>query len=282
MASKKVPDSALREAIKANPTGTYTAIAKAVGLATGGYTYKRIDKIRAEINGSKSTEPTLAFSDIKENDRLMRAGKRLVVITTDPSYIRVRRMDGTTETISRKDFSEHAAEYTRVPAGDSQCGPVTTYYIPPGTEPGDIEVDGTAIKDLPDEDKRKIIDSFTSGLNGGPEPSQLPQPGSGGSGCAPGMTINQDFEEAVQEMEAINKPKPPLFEDVDYIDPDWGVIEKEATEMIPARRDYLDRIDQLLDIMVLECRANPLLRMDVMAIATSMLNRGFDEEVRDA
>lgn len=184
MAVKKIPDSALREAIKANPNGTYTAIAKAVGLATGGYTYRRIDKIRAELNGAKSTEPTLAFSDIKENDRLMRAGKRLVVITTDPSYIRVRRMDGTTETISRKDFSRHATEYTRVPAGDSQGGPVTTYYIPPGTEPGDIKVNGTAIKDLPNVDKQKIIDSFTSGLNGGPEPNNLPQPGAVGTEAA--------------------------------------------------------------------------------------------------
>jgi hypothetical protein len=154
MAVKKIPDSALREAIKANPNGTYTAIAKAVGLATGGYTYRRIDKIRAELNGAKSTEPTLSFSDIRENDRLMRAGKRLVVVTTEPSYIRVRRMDGTTETISRKDFSEHAAEYTRVSAGDPQGGPVTTYYIEPGTEVG----------------------------KGGPGPSQIPQPGSGGRG----------------------------------------------------------------------------------------------------
>lgn len=52
--------------------------------------------------------------------------------------------------------------------------------------------------------------------------------------------------------------------------------------MIPSRRDYLDRIDQLLDIMAPECRKTPLLKMDVMTIVISMLNRGFDEEVRNA
>jgi hypothetical protein len=210
MASKKVPDSALREAIKANPNGTYTAIAKAVGLATGGYTYRRIDKIRAELNGAKSTEPTLAFSDIKENDRLMRAGKRLVVVTTDPSYIRVRRMDGTTETISRKDFSKHAAEYTKVPQGDPQGGPVTTYYIEPGTEVG----------------------------KGGPGPSQIPQPGSGGRGGGKSEPLSLTAEEwgeleGVQDdLKAEAGPKPPIFEDVDYIDPEWGVMEEREPHII--------------------------------------------------
>lgn len=233
MADKKVPDSALREAIKANPTGTYTAIAKAVGLATGGYTYRRIDKIRAEINGVKSTEPTLSFSDIRENDRLLRAGKRLVVVTTDPSYIRVRRMDGSTESISRKDFSEHAAEYTRVPVGDPQGGPVTTYHIEPGTEPG---------KEAPTEltrEERAEMEGILEGLK--------------------------------EEIE----PKKPLFEPVDYIDPEWGVTEQTAG------RDYLDRINDLLDIMAPECRANPLLRMDVITIAISMLERGFEEEITE-
>jgi hypothetical protein len=247
MANKKVSDSALREAIKANPTGTYTAIAKAVGLATGGYTYRRIDKIRAELNGVKSTEPALAFSDIKENDRLLRSGKRLVVVTTDPSYIRVRRMDGSTETISRKDFSEHAAEYTRVPTGDPQGGPVTTYYIEPGTEPG---------KDAPTEltrEERTEMEGILEGLK--------------------------------EEIE----PKKPLFEPVDYIDPEWGVTEPEEPmdeitipiKLVAGNRPYLDRISHLLDIMAPECRKTPLLKMDVMTIAISMLNRGFDEEVRN-
>lgn len=68
MANKKVSDSALREAIKANPNGTYAAIAKAVGLATGGYTYRRIDKIRTNsvIKKGGKREVLVYFDRTKE------------------------------------------------------------------------------------------------------------------------------------------------------------------------------------------------------------------------
>lgn len=48
------------------------------------------------------------------------------------------------------------------------------------------------------------------------------------------------------------------------------------------RRDYLDKISRLLDLMMPECRKNPLLRVDVKSIAKSIFDAGFEEELKEA
>lgn len=241
-----VTDDQIVELIKSNPTMSNRAIAMELGMSVSGPTNTRIKQLRATINGEAPIGPTLNFSDIRVNDRLLRAGKRLVVVSAEESYIRVRRMDGSAESISRKDFSQRAAEYTKVPFGDSQGGPVTTYHIPPGTEPG---------KDAPTElteGERTEMEGILEGLK--------------------------------EEIE----PKKPLFEPVDYIDPEWGVTEPEEPmdeitipiKLVAGNRPYLDRISHLLDIVLPDCTANMV--DDTVDLAVAMLVNGIREEARHA
>lgn len=188
-----------------------------------------------EIMG-KPIAQALKFDEIKKDDRLTRNGKRLIVVAIDDKEMTLQRMDCSFFTLTRAQF-EHTEGYSKTPSGDPRGGPVTTYYIEPGTEIA----------------------------GGGPDLNQLPQTGSGGGGSN----------------------KKPLFEDIDYTDPAWGVA-KERPRCVDCRKEltdegrgYLDRIDQLLQIMVPECRKNPLMVVDVKAIAMAMLERGFDEEVRE-
>ncbi|MDD4566194.1 MAG: hypothetical protein PHE79_12065 [Eubacteriales bacterium] len=82
------------------------------------------------------------------------------------------------------------------------------------------------------------------------------------------------------EMDSISDPEP--FSNIDYVDSDWGKVEREISETVLNRREYLDKIDKLLDLMLPICRANPLLRIDVSNLAKSIMESGFDVEVREA
>lgn len=144
----------------------------------------------------------------------------------------------------------------------------------------------------------------------------------------PGMTINREFEAAVQQMEAENKAwkekevKPcihflqncrycdlkncedcPDFKDgitvteacettkpfvakleepfgssPDYIDSEWGVAEKEISDTVLSRRDYLDQIDQLLDLLINDC-VEPEMAEQTKKIICYKLVIGFEREI---
>lgn len=244
----------------------------ALGTLPNGGMNRRINEVR-EKYGLPEPEPSkigrpakkkedmgiLKYEEIKKDDRLIHDKKRLIVLAIDSQEMTLKRMTGSTFVLSRKRFDAMAKDFKKLPTGDPQGGPVTTYYIPPGTEVGDINIAGTAIKDLPDEDKQGIISHFVSG---GPKPGEIPQPGGGGEGWG-----------------TVVKRQVPLFSEEDYIDPEWGVIERAAEEMIPGGRSYMDKINQLLDIMVVECREDPLMKLAAMTIAKNMLERGFAEEI---
>lgn len=250
----------------------------------------------ARIGRPKEAEASGSQTDIKLYDTLTNNGVWYRVIDVDVDGFIIKRTDnyGDPITVHKTDSLAGKTGYKK-----RDLPPVKTYIDPSlknkppafGAKPGDIKIDGTAIRDLPEEAKQKIVAHLAIG--GGPKPEETPQPGSGGAGATVDVT----------------KPAP-RFEEVDYTDPDWGVTENPARcadcgrvltpeerkyyefrcekcerrwmdvpdDKVP-RREYLDRIDQLLDIMALECRKNPLLKLDVMTIAKSILDRGFEEEV---
>lgn len=110
-------------------------------------------------------------------------------------------------------------------------------------------------------------------------------------------TINQDFEDAVCEMEAEHEAKkksesiPPMepihidlemddwTDPVDYIDPEWGAAEKEISDTVLSRRGFLDEIDRLLDLMIPICVRNKWSSVAIKDMATSMLRDGITDEI---
>lgn len=83
-----------------------------------------------------------------------------------------------------------------------------------------------------------------------------------------------------------NKPE---FDEIDYIDPEWGVIKPisnadepmdEITipiKLVAGNRPYLDRISQLLDLMMPEC-GNERIRTQVSELASNILFNGIRKE----
>ncbi|MGI6751100.1 MAG: dATP/dGTP diphosphohydrolase domain-containing protein [Anaerovoracaceae bacterium] len=126
---KRVTDDEIRNALIRNPELTSSRIMEMLGLSRSAYTYKRFDAIKKTIQMLNENPPN--FSEIRAGDRLLRHGKRLVVVSAEETYLVVRKMDMSTETISRKDFSKTADLYKFI---DSEEAPVKCYKIPPGTE----------------------------------------------------------------------------------------------------------------------------------------------------
>ena len=95
-------------------------------------------------------------------------------------------------------------------------------------------------------------------------------------------------EEVLAETAEKIKQKP-KFEPVDYTDPEWGVIKPisnadepmdEITipiKLVAGNRPYLDRISQLLDLMMSEC-GNERIRIQVSALAGNILFNGIRKE----
>lgn len=125
----------------------------------------------------------LKFSDIKVNDRLKKDGKLLIVTAKGTSHITAQQMDGSALNISRVQISKGGYEKVE-PYGGS--GPVTTYFIEPGTEKADEKVEKA--EKIEKAEKVEKVEKPLKEI--GPEPG----------------------------VSSADKKK-----EIDYIDPDWGV-----------------------------------------------------------
>lgn len=195
MTKTKTTDEDLKKIISENPNTSNRQICLQAGLTPSGPTNVRIDRLKRDMG----INPVLRFADIKAGDRLLRAGKRLIVTERAETYIEVQAMDGSVKKISRGNFSKTAHGYTRIPPDVPQGGPVTTYYIEPGTEPG-----------------------------------------------------------------ASNNKNP-------------AAARPASKEAEPPRRDYLDKIDQLLSVVMPDCET--VMLDEVINLAVKMLASGIREEV---
>jgi hypothetical protein len=70
---------------------------------------------------------------------------------------------------------------------------------------------------------------------------------------------------------------PAPFADVEYTDSDWGSAEKEISDTVLGRREYLDKIDQLLDLMAPMIK-NKDIAYKTTGLAISILTTGISGE----
>jgi hypothetical protein len=239
------------------------------------------------INTIAPAPAPLKFDDIQKDNRLMWRKKRLIVILKTDEEIRFRRMDGSEYKLSRKQFEETAAEYTLVPPGDPQGGPVKT-YIDHSLKVGKAvdAVFGTAeITHKTDKKPATINPNLEECFK--PAPELTPEERAELEEIAEALKAEMITEDKVKEVfgitEEVQLPKaeiPEPFKDEDYVDSEWGAAEKEISDTVLRRREYLDKIDQLLDLMMPVCRLNPLLKVDVKNLAKSIMETGFNEEFR--
>lgn len=95
-------------------------------------------------------------------------------------------------------------------------------------------------------------------------------------------TINQDFKAVVQDIDALQEASDdtlqnqPAFEDADYTYPAHGF--DRVVEIAPARRGFLDRIDQLLDLTLQDCTDRDTAMM-VADLAEKILDTGITAEI---
>jgi len=246
---RKVTDEQILEVLRDPQYTSESQRARALGMGTGSTLNNRFKALRekhgieqpATRKGGrpkkgepKVEERMVKFQEIIAGDRLLRAGKRLIVLKVEGDTVLLKRMDGSTFELTEKQFN--AAEYAKVPGGDPQGEPVTTYHIQPGTEP-----------------------EIFVGTSGGP--MNAPQPGDGGQGAR----------------------TKPLFEEVDYTDPDWGVAEPDEItipiKLVAGNRPYLNRISCLLDIVLPDCESGKQIVEEIISLAIKILDKGIREEV---
>jgi hypothetical protein len=79
------------------------------------------------------------------------------------------------------------------------------------------------------------------------------------------------------EMDDMTEPMGP-FKDIDYTDSEWGGAEKEISDTVLSRREYLDKIDQLLDLMISDCK-DPEMAYQVRKLACFTLITGIEGEI---
>jgi hypothetical protein len=79
------------------------------------------------------------------------------------------------------------------------------------------------------------------------------------------------------EMDDMTEPMGP-FKDIDYTDSEWGGAEKEISDTVLGRREYLDKIDQLLDLMIGDCK-DPEMAYQVRKLACFTLITGIKDEI---
>jgi len=144
------------------------------------------DKRGGRRIGPADESGALRVDDIRKDDRLMYGKKRLIVLSVDDEGLRLRRMDGNEYRLSWRQFKANASQYTKVPAGDPQGSPVKSYRIEP--EKSTPEPTGLKTKfEQVVERQKEILTSESSVKDLAGRKS---------------ATINQDFEDAVCEMEA--------------------------------------------------------------------------------
>lgn len=255
MRKSKVSDEQIIELIEKGLNNRQIAIE--LELSPTGQINNRCRELRKH-HGTAETVRALKFEDIKKDDRLMREGKRLIVVVIDEYGLSVKNMREQILTISRKDFEKTASEYTKVPAGDPQGSPVKI-YTDPTLKAGDVKIGCQSIKNLSDTVKGKIVEGLKEGLKErtGKSVEELFSPT---EKEAKKSIVNPDFEAAVKEMEettdscdtcpyrgletmddvaecnvcedgelrkAISEP--------DYIDPEWGIPIKEASQGVETK-----------------------------------------------
>lgn len=259
---------------------------------------------------------TLSFDDIRVEDRLLRNGKRLVVIAVSAEEISVRNMQEQILHFSRKYCEKYASEFTRVSPGDLKGAPVHTYRIKPREEQGligGIDVKKPSTEFAYTAENLKENEKASAGMSDAiADAYGLPAKET----KKPGMTINPVFEAAVQAMEAQNKAKketiaPPenvireavksviteatnvkidlemesssdpvspfAREPEGYIDPAYS-FDRKPEPVKSEIRDYLSDINQLLNILAGDC-TEPEMAEQTKKLICYKLVIGFKREI---
>ncbi len=191
--------------------------------------------------------------DVQLFDTLTRAGHWYRVIKIDQDEFFVKRTDnyGDSIIIQKSDYLAGKTGFKK-----RDLPPVKT-YVDPSLKAADA-------KEKKMENLQKAEQAASRTIEAIADACKLPE-----------KPVSPTTEEVLADMEKkLEKPetKPVQFEEVDYIDPAWGVAEK------PARREYLDRIDRMLDLVVPDCSFEPVFDMAVV-LATRMLGKGIRDEV---
>lgn len=150
---------------------------------------------------------------------------------------------------------------------------------------GDIEVDGKPIKELPDADKEKITDKLKD--DAAQFQTDREQERKIKSVAEKVFAPEKPIEELFQPdpVEAAIESAPadagPLHIDLELdniTDSEWGAAEKEISDTVLSRRDYLDKIDQLLDLVAPIYKSHKDVAFKTKGLAISILVAGIDRE----
>lgn len=279
MTKRKVSDEQIIEKLQDPSITSYRQVAQALGTTPSGEfnnTCRQLckrhgipEKIqkngRKPAGGNQVSDTALKFEEIQREDRLMRNGKRLVVIATGDAGFSVRNMMEKIIFVSREDFEKDAAQYIKVPAGDPKAAQAETNKKPAFIRQDFEECFKPIHQVVKDADKSKksmedIIhtDSAENVVESAPADT-------GSVHIDTGIDYTRD-----------------PFEPEDYIDTEWGAVEREISDTVLSYRDYLNKIDQLIDLMLPSCSGVYMpMTENVLTIAKDMLDEGFKAEVRD-
>lgn len=207
----------------------------------------------------------LKFDDIRPGDPLLRNGKPIDVIglekdkkSAEKDRLIIKDRFNYTDKVMRKYFDDNPGKFVRDEARiGSKAKPVNEAHK---LTAGNIKVNGQPIQNLPDSVKEKIVEKLKE--DAVPDPAE-----------------NTDLEIAI---ESAPTDAGPLhighFEDVDYTDSEWDGAEKEISDTVLARREYLDKIDQLLDLMISDCTDKDM-AFKVAGVAAKILENGIADEI---
>lgn len=213
---------------------------------------------------------TLRYEDIRKDDRLMKGKKRLIVLAVKEDVMLLQKMDGATYTLSRKIFNATAGEYSKVPPGGPQAGPVKT-YVDPALKGLDGRKPGMTIN--------PVFEAAVQDMVAQNEAKEQP--------IVPESMIREAVQSAIDdttnikldlEMESSADPVSPFTREPEgYIDPAYS-FDREPEPAKPEIRDYLSDINQLLDILVGDCAESEMAEQTKKLICYKLVI-GFKREI---
>lgn len=229
----------------------------ALGVTPSGGTQRKLQELRNKYGipepepwkkgpqkGSHiATEPeVLKFSDIRKEDRLIRDHKRLAIIAVTENDLTYRDMQERVFTITRGYFEKHAREFTKVTPGDPKGNPVTAYIDPAVKKPAVDNPDfDTAVQDMVKGTKfEQVMARAKAEKSSRDDTRYMPTVESLFVGPPKAAPPSIDIE-----MDPIRDDQM----DPAYLFDRMPDMEREISETVIGRRDYLDRIERLLDLM---------------------------------
>ncbi|MDD4564789.1 MAG: winged helix-turn-helix domain-containing protein [Eubacteriales bacterium] len=275
MTKIKVTDEQIIELIKAKPAMSNRAMALKLGMSISGPTNARIGRLKKEMLESGDR------FDVQLYDTITKGADWYRVIKLDKDSFTVKRTDnyGDAITVSKADYMSGKTGFKK-----RDLPPVKTYQVKPDSKiaAGDVRINGQPIKNLPDSVKGKIVDKLREDM-GPMNPDNAPEAADNDNDARYVPTVESLFVEAVAD---------------DYIDPEWGVAaensndanignadkatetNEKAANAARVRREYLDKIDQLLDA-ALPCCTDKDVAYKVGDLAERILELGITAEIAE-